>query len=66
MKGSVFTFTILLLTSQCEWATEKIVELLHSHLFLPSVWNDSLSFDEEDILKVFLIAFTERDKKKQL
>lgn len=35
-------------------------------LFLQSVQNDSLSFDEEDILKVYLIAFIERDKKKQL
>lgn len=27
---------------------------------------DNLDFDEEDSLKVFLIAFIERDKKKQL
>ena len=27
---------------------------------------DNLDFDEEDSLKVFLTAFIERDKKKQL
>lgn len=65
-RGRVLPFCVLLLARQDGLATEYRVELLWFHLFLQSVWNDSFSFDEEDILKVFLIAFIERDKKKQL
>lgn len=65
-RGRVLTVHVLLLTTQDEPATECQAGFLESRLFLQSVPNDSFSFDEEDILKVFLIAFIERDKKKQL
>lgn len=62
----LFIYLFLLVAKQDELAWECEVGLLNSHLFLQSVPNDSLHVDEEDILKVFLIAFIERDKKKQL
>lgn len=66
MRGSVHTSSVLLLTKQHEQATEYSITLLQSYLFLKSVQDDNLCFDEEDILKVFLIAFSDRIKKKQL
>lgn len=50
---------------QYEQVTEYRVELLQWRIFLLSVQKDNLDFDEDDSLKVFLIAFIERDKKKQ-